>query len=172
MEKSLIEAVAEIVEQWTDELIKDMTADLEAQVTSKRKQLAQSISPSLIVTRSGVSMELSLADYYDYVDKGVNGVQGNQGSIYSYKTARPSKKHAQAIAEWITDAGIEFNGRGSDNWAKARLSAAYAMATSIKKKGLKPKPFFDKNINQARVDNLSQRILDATGIVVELQLLG
>ncbi len=172
MEKSLTEAVADIVLSWTDELIQDMRTDLDRQVKSKRNNLAQSISPSLIVTRNGVSMELSLADYYDFVDKGVNGMQGNQGSIYSYKTARPSKKHAQAIAEWITDAGIDFKGRGSDNWAKARLNAGYAMATSIKKKGLKPKPFFDKNINQARVEDLSQRILDATGIVVELQLLG
>ena len=172
MEKSLTEAVADIVLSWTDELIQDMRTDLDRQVKSKRNNLAQSISPSLIVTRNGVSMELSLADYYDFVDKGVNGMQGNQGSIYSYKTARPSKKHAQAIAEWITDAGIDFKGRGSDNYAKARLNAAYAMATSIKKKGLKPKPFFDKNINQARVEDLSQRILDATGIVVELQLLG
>lgn len=172
MEKSLTEAVADIVLSWTDELIQDMRTDLDRQVKSKRNNLAQSISPSLIVTRNGVSMELSLADYYDFVDKGVNGMQGNQGSIYSYKTARPSKKHAQAIAEWITDAGIDFKGRGSDNYAKARLNAGYAMATSIKKKGLKPKPFFDKNINQARVEDLSQRILDATGIVVELQLLG
>ena len=172
MEKSLTEAVADIVLSWTDELIQDMRTDLDRQVKSKRNNLAQSISPSLIVTRNGVSMELSLADYYDFVDKGVNGMQGNQGSIYSYKTARPSKKHAQAIAEWITDAGIDFKGRGSDNYAKARLNAAYAMATSIKKKGLKPKPFYDKNITQARVDDLSQRILDATGIVVELQLLG
>ena len=171
MEKSLTEAVADIVLSWTDELIQDMRTDLDRQVKSKRNNLAQSISPSLIVTRNGVSMELSLADYYDFVDKGVNGMQGNQGSIYSYKTARPSKKHAQAIAEWITDAGIDFKGRGSDNWAKARLNAGYAMATSIKKKGLMPKPFFDKNINQARVEDLSQRILDATGIVVELQLL-
>jgi len=172
MEKSLTEAVAEIVEQWTKELIEDMRADLDGQVKSKRKQLSQGIDPILRTTRSGVSMDLELPNYYDFVDKGVNGVQGNQGSIYSYKTARPSRKHAQAIAEWITDAVVEFKGRGSDNWEKARLNAAYAMATSIKKKGLKPKPFFDKNINQARVEDLSQRILDATGIVVELQLLG
>ena len=173
MEKSLTEAVAEIVEQWTHELVQDMRKDIIRQ-TRKGEQaiLAAEINPILKTTRSGVSMDLELPFYYDFVDKGVNGMQGNQGSIYSYKTARPSKKHAQAIAEWITDAGIEFKGRGSDNWAKARLNAGYAMATSIKKKGLKPKPFYDKNITQARVDDLSQRILDATGIVVELQLLG
>jgi len=172
MEKSLTEAVADIVLEWTDELIQDMRRDLDSQVKSQRKQLSQGIDPILRTTRSGVSMDVELPFYYDFVDKGVNGMQGNQGSIYSYKHARASKKHAEAIAEWIAFAGIDFKGRGSDNWAKARLNAGYAMATSIKKKGLKPKPFFDKNINQARVEDLSQRILDATGIVVELQLLG
>ena len=163
--------IADIVIDWTDELIQDMRQDLNDKVKSKRKSLAQSIEPSFTINSKGITMDLNLNDYYDFVDKGVNGVQGNVGSPYSYKYARPSMSHAKAVAQWITDAGIEFKGRGSNNWAKARLSAGYAMAMAAKRKGLKAKPFFDKNINEARIEDLAQRIADATGQEIELRLL-
>lgn len=170
-EINITEAIANVVLDWTQELIDDMRNDLEGQTKSQAKNLAQSIAPNLIVKRNGLTMEVSLNDYFDFVDKGVNGWMGNVGSPYSYKTKRASKKHAEAIAEWITAAGIEFKGRGGDNWMKARLSAGYAMATAAKRKGLKPKPFFDVNLTQARVDELVQRIADATGEKIELVLL-
>jgi hypothetical protein len=116
-------------------------------------------------------MELSLNDYYDFVDKGINGVQGNVGSPYSFAYEKPSMAHAKSIAEWITTAGIEFKGRGTDKWEQAQLSAGYAMARAAKRKGIKAKPFFDNNITDARVEVLAQRIADSTGLEIELRLL-
>ena len=172
-ELDLTGLIDRILVDWTDELIQDMRADLH-QKTKKgeRAILAAEIVPVFKVTKSGLEMELNMLDYYDFVDKGVNGVQGNVGSIYSFKTASPSMSHAKAVAQWITDAGIEFKGRGTGDWQKKRLSAGYAMARSAKKKGIKAKPFFDSNITEARVEDLAQRIADATGLDIELRLLG
>ena len=171
-ELELTGVIDKILVDWTDELIQDMRADLR-QKTKKgeRAILAAEIVPKFKAKGGSISMDLYLNDYYDFVDKGVNGIKGDVGSPYSYKYARPSMSHAKAVAQWITDAGIEFKGRGSNNWAKARLSAGYAMAMAAKRKGMKAKPFFDKNISEARIDDLAQRIADATGQEIELRLL-
>lgn len=171
IEQTFSDAVAEILVEWTQELIDDMRRDLESQTTSKRRQLAQSIVPKYFVNAAGTGVAVELMDYYDYVDKGVRGVQSGPSSPYSYKNIRPSKAHVDAIADWITQSAINFTGRGKGNWQQARQSMAYAIATNIKKRGLKAKPFFDSNITDARVNKLVTMIQEKLGLVIELQLL-
>jgi hypothetical protein len=108
----------------------------------------------------GYPSDSSAAKYFDYVNKGVRGyTSGSPNSIYKFKSPFPNRKMAASIFSWANklrirdkyDANVNKSKLGqkrakltkmlseADN--KKRL--AYAIATSIKKKGIRKTRFFD-----------------------------
>ena len=73
-----------------------------------------------------------MADYGQYVDKGVNGTEKNWGSIYSYKKGQPTggkSKFISSLQKWCAIKGIP-------------KGAAFAIRRNIFKYGIAPTNFF------------------------------
>lgn len=122
------------------------------------------------------------AKYYDYVNKGVRGTQGGPNSPYQYRSARPSRAHVKAILDWLAlgkvkvraadvkkygAMGIEQKNSALADPAKA---AAYAIATNLKKRGMKATRFFDDAIAQVFNPAFFDAIAKAAGADVRLKI--
>jgi hypothetical protein len=101
------------------------------------------------------------AKYYDFVNKGVSGTSNKIDSPYSFKNNRVGGPMRSAIEGWLKNNSLSSRNEtqkknlSSVQRKRKRLSKmvnanskqkslAYAVATSIKKKGLKKTGFVDK----------------------------
>ena len=163
---AVIRAAARFVQDARDNLIK---AD---RVSSG--QLEKSIVPRVKQWENGVNIiQIMVADYYKFVDRGVKGLKGgNSLSGYQFRTANPSKKMVAAIEAWIRHEKLTFRNtkkavspREHKRQSVAQLSnsAAYMVARSIKRKGLKPSRFWTDAIEELEKDI-------ATGVASALRI--
>lgn len=113
-------------------------------------------------TKMGIDIEINST--YKFIDQGVRGVEGGTGK-YQFKTKRPSKKMAQAILRWAKKRALggkikykavskqERKNKSINkvvSEAKSRESLSYAIATNIKKRGIKPTKFFSKAVSATK----------------------
>ena len=103
--------------------------------------LAQSISGEYVADGNNISISISANDYFNFVNEGVNGTENNYGSRFSYRDKKPP------IGS-ITP------------YAKALGVSPYALATSIYKKGIRPKNIIDEITLSNALDKLSQDMLE------------
>ena len=136
----------------------------------------------------GYPSDSKAAEYYDYVNKGVRGyVSGSPNSTYKFKSPYPNRKMAANIFSWANklrirdkyDANVNKTQFGkkragltkmlSEAQNKKRL--AYAIATSIKKKGIKKSRFFDDakdfTFGQEFVDGLAKVYGKQVSVVIK-----
>jgi len=109
---------------------------------------------------SRMTLDIVLLDRYKFINEGVNGVEKSQGSQYSFKTIRPSIGMKNSIKAWIRKRGkramkykaISKTERKDQKIKRMRSGAdsqdglAWAVSTSVKKKGIKKTKFFTKAI--------------------------
>jgi hypothetical protein len=104
-----------------------------------------------------IHITVSMLYYLRFVNKGVNGTKKSQGSESKFRYPNPSKKHVAAIESWMKRGGISSRARDVSKYGThgknekknkeiSTLGAAYAVARSIKIKGLKKTGFLDKAI--------------------------
>jgi len=123
-------------------------------------KLADSIQFNQVKFMGGTySIDINVLDYYKFVNSGVKGVQsGGINSPFSFKDLGVSKDFALSIRKWIIRHGLKARTKparshplGTEKKAfnlntlnKSTNALAYAIATNIKKRGLKPTGFWDK----------------------------
>jgi hypothetical protein len=150
------QALADLATLFADTAEKELNVK-QAIATGK---LAESIQWDRVKYLGGVySVDINVLDYYKWINKGVSGTENKTGGEYSFKNNRVSKSMMFAIRKWIIRNGLKANvkevkakngkyalGREKKtmNLANTSNSMAYAIATSIKKKGIKPTHFWDK----------------------------
>lgn len=119
-----------------------------------------------------LQVDISLDSTYKFLDQGVKGTEGGQGK-YSFKTSHPNKKMALAILKWVRKRGIatKYKAISKTEVKNQRIKRmikksnnlkgmAYAIATNIKKKGIKPTKFFTKAIESTKKEQ-KKRFADA-----------
>lgn len=105
-----------------------------------------------VINGTVMKVEVEANDYYKFVDGGVRGTRSGSG-VFAFKNEFVSKKMMIAIRKWLIREGIKGRTdnkyRGISNREDFRKSitetsqsVAYAIARSIKKKGLKQTNFF------------------------------
>lgn len=119
------------------------------------------VAREIQVTGTKMELDIEILSTYKFLDQGVRGVQGGVGK-YSFKYIPAGAKMALAILKWIRKRGVvskyapystnpAHKGkterknkriRKAIDAAKSLKSLAYAIATGIKKKGIKPTKFF------------------------------
>ncbi len=156
--------ITEVLETWTNDVAKSMVEYLE---NNKRvgTSLAQGVTP-LPVKSDGkaVEIELQAPSYWEFVDKGVSGLQNTFDTPFSFKFPSVSRSHAEAILNWIPKVGIQAMGDQTFE------QVAYAIARSVKQKGINPTPFVTQTLTEARVNELEKAILDVTGESIKIKL--
>lgn len=110
-------------------------------------------------------------EYYDYINKGVKGYDSGSPSNtpYSFKSPYPNRKMAANIFAWLNNArksvradSVATNKKGKVDKTETKRQAlkkivseadnkkrlAYAISSSIKKKGIEPTKYLDNAIAQ------------------------
>lgn len=110
------------------------------------------------VNGTKLELDIEILSTYKFLNDGVKGVNGGTGK-YSFKSIHPSKKMATALLKWARKRSIATKYKAISKGEKKNQSIkkmvkqadnykslAYAMATNIKKKGIRPTKFFSKAI--------------------------
>lgn len=121
---------------------------------------------------SGGKVTYSLAlnkDYWRFIQSGVNGYDNSVGSIYSFKKGG-GRIPISALMGFIQKRnlrvklkeGVKGKAKGLDI-DKQRKSLAFAIGTSLKKEGIKPRPFVDKIVTPELNNELKQGMAKILG---------
>ena len=113
--------------------------------------LGNSIRFTVTAEVGGFSTKFYMADYGEYLDKGVSGNKKKQSyTNYDGKTVKsPGKGYTTAhpptgiIEKWIKRKGLKGRNKKTGRFIKDK-SFAFAIAKSIQKKGIKSLSFFQK----------------------------
>lgn len=152
------------------------------------EQSAVQVNGSQLSIEVGYRAESDQAKYYDFVNKGVKGFKNQQGkSPYSFKNSYPSKAMVLNIAKWLRrnaslgrkeDSRTLITARQRKRKSLSKLvdenkrfkSFAYAVAKSIKNKGIKKSRFFDDAIQQSFGQEFVSRVAKVVGREVVLNI--
>lgn len=158
------DAVVIAIQSSSEVAIREARESLLRQSFSKSGTLGQSIELMPMEQKEGSwFFEIGGEAALEFVDKGVNGTMIGRGSPYSFKYPRPSRKHVQAVKDWIRAAGISATG------SKSFESLSWAIASASKKEGLKAKPFIQEFLVDRFSENLSRALELALGKSIELK---
>ena len=131
------------------QVVKDSRALLEKDKGSTA--LGKSIKFEVTKESNGFSTKFYMADYGEYLDKGVSGNEKKRSYTDYFGKNKPSpgkgytNKHPPTgiIEKWIKRKGIKGRDKKSGRFIKNK-SFAFAIAKSIQKKGIKSLSFFQK----------------------------
>lgn len=131
--------------------------------TATGDTISSMVARQIQITGTKMELDVEIKSTYKFLDQGVRGTEGGTGR-YSFKTARAGKRMAMAIKSWLKVRRIASNYKAmSKNEAKNKrikkmvesadgklTSLSYAIATSIKKKGIKPTKFFTNAVRDTK----------------------
>lgn len=103
------EEIAKILEEWGEDLVKDLKINLQNELTKGRGRRVQEEDslikePTLTYTQDGLRLYVSMNDYWKYLERGVDGTERSYGSEHGYTNKKPSGKHFGK--KWQTSVGI------------------------------------------------------------------
>lgn len=165
MAEDINKVIIEVLTRWGLDVVNDMKAEIDNVVTHDGGQssaLSGSVNYKVINKGGEISWLLTMNPYWKYVEGG--------------RRAGKKPPPSASIKEWIKQkeslkANIDkILGRVTVSKKKTALSKgtksmsfdnklnslAFMIARSIGKKGIKPKPFFNKVINEARINELNE----------------
>ena len=130
--------------------------------------LGQSIRFEVVPTDKGFSTRFYMLDYGTYLDKGVSGNEekisytNTKGQIVSSPYSYTTKQPPTGILEvWIKKKGLEGT--------KGNKSFAFAIAKTIKKKGIKSLSFFQAPLGE-EYEKLKEGLLTELKLDIESYL--
>jgi len=148
-------------------------------------ELSASIRLEYSRVGAGLVGKIYMADYADFVDKGVKGIgPGNRNttSPYSFKKASVSRSFRDALIKWIGDKNITIYPEtskgllGPDTRKKlsnkiAAQNLATAIGRGIKKKGLRARNFKQVSVEAIQEGMMKEiRMALATDIKIDINL--
>lgn len=166
--------VRETLEIWGAKLVSDLQRSASQHKASGA--LESSISFDVEFDGQFLNFELSLNDYYKYIDLGVKGSKttysSSTNSPFKYTTKMPP---LQAIAKWVGNKGIgsrtyHKTATGKPYYKTKKLSAVNqgqktvrAIQRGIFFKGIEATGFYSKVVNTGRIDDLRKQLIDGFG---------
>jgi hypothetical protein len=114
--------------------------------------------------------------YAGFMHWGVNGTRKNRNAPYSFKYENPSRKHVDSIVQWMKDKPVRLQAVGGGFIKKKGprggdrvRSAAYLIARSIKKKGIKGVKYWTEAF-EAMYPRYAQKLAEAKADDIVLEL--
>ena len=159
-----------VLQDFGNRLQDELRRNLESKLTTQTPEgLGQSIVFDIQVLGSGYQFELTMNDYWKFVDKGVQGVGGvkKDGSAWMLKnTTSPFRFGTGNFA----GTGAEFK-RSTDLWANNNGANPFVVRQSIFKKGTRATNFFtdvvDENLINDLIKNLEE--VGARNVAISLK---
>jgi hypothetical protein len=143
------DGVNRIIQNWGNELIKQLQNNLLKNKSNASSSLSQSITPEITQPATGYNLSIMMQDYWFYVENGRKPTQGG-GSGELYKN----------IYEWIQnkrDLQVNVISKSPDRIA-ATKSLAYVITRKIHREGTKARPFVSPALKQVTTQTLATRI--------------
>lgn len=162
MEQTINDILASTLKEWSEERLANAKTILERYGIGRRAQLPQSLTFTDKANGNVISVDIFAPDYYTFVDEGVKGLKNEKPNTgrYSFKTPFVSKRMVAGIRDWIPRKGIVKRGQGG---SKTADYLAYAIARSVKQKGLRKTSFWSDTFNQQGFDKLGEMIGERLG---------
>ena len=177
-------SVVDILERYANEMTDALQNSLQANGRYASGTSAQSIIAMPITVMGGkYRMEIRMAEYLEYVDKGVSG------TLVRYNTPYFFKSYTGMIPVHVMKGHIANRGitpRPLPKTKRKRLkpskkspqeraieSAAYAMSIMTKRKGLKPTNFIEEGIGNDEsglIADMNKQLLEALGEEIVVQI--
>ena len=143
------DGVTRIIQNWGNELIKQLQNNLLKNKSNASSSLSQSITPEITQPATGYNLSIMMQDYWFYVENGRKPTQGG-GNGQLYKN----------IYEWIqnkSDIQSKIISKSPDRIA-ATKSLAYVITRKIHREGTKARPFASPALKQVTTQTLATRI--------------
>ena len=141
--------IPSIIQNWGNELIKQLQNNLLKNKSNASSSLSQSITPEITEPATGYNLSIMMQDYWFYVENGRKPTQGG-GNGQLYKN----------IYEWIqnkADIQSKIISKSPDRIA-ATKSLAYVITRKIHREGTKARPFASPALKQVTTQTLATRI--------------
>lgn len=163
-DKVKLNHVAEALVELADHLITEARNNLDKKGNVASGGTSSSLKAGPLQTNaSRMQIDISVASTYKFLNDGVKGVESGTGK-YQFKTKRVGEKMAKAIRAWLRVRKIATKYKAISKTerknqrikkmvdsADGKLTAlSYAIATNIKKKGIKPTKFFTKAVDSTK----------------------
>lgn len=125
------------------------------------KRLYNSLDSELKGSPNSFELNFTMADYGEFVDKGVSGIKQKYNTPYSYKSKMPPPSK---LDKWIIRRGLAP--RDKSGKLLNRKTLQFLVARSIYRKGFKPSLFFTKPFEN-EYKKLSTDLINAYGLDME-----
>ena len=143
------DGIVRIVQNWGNELIKQIQNNLRANNSKASGNLMQQIQGDVTTPPTGYNLSIKMLDYYKWIEEGRPPT----------KTSTKSNPTLQkSIEEWIVNKGIQTRTTKNQSREATVKSLAYVIARKIHQKGTKAKPFLSPALNKVTTEVLAQRI--------------
>lgn len=147
--------IENIIDKWGLQLVEDTKAAIESQVKNSGGQESDLGGSVKFFRYSDNTWVLTMKDYWRFFDKGRK--PGKMPPTKAIRSFIEKKGFSQAKANEI----LKLKGRTKVKWSKKLDRLSWAFAKSIAKKGTEAHPFYDKVINQKRIDDLKSMLAPA-----------
>jgi len=141
----------------------DVISKTVAYSTGQAPELSNSIKTNVIVNGGAITWTLSMDGYWEFIEFGVDGTVKSQGSKFKFKSTKPIPQ--DAVLKFIDARAITFKSlkrygrkKGFDSisikskkkvrkslkgltYEQERKTLSFILGRSIKKHGIKPRPF-------------------------------
>lgn len=158
-----------VLQDFGNRLQDELRQSLQSKITTQTpKGLEQSIVFDIQVLGSGYQFELTMNDYWKFVDKGVQGVGGvkKDGSEWMLKnTTSPFRFGTGNFA----GTGAEFK-RSTDLWANNNGANPFVVRQSIFMRGTKGNNFYSEVVDENLVNDLITELEKAGAREVAISL--
>ena len=158
--------LGELLQSLAQDVTDMLTKSLDGYDVNASRNLRQSITPTKIEQNGNTILVPIDADFYwKFVNYGVNGSEVNHGAP-AWGTQEPQAvSFHQSILEWIPTTGstLPDGFQSYDSWA-------WAIQSSIIKKGKAPRPFFTDVVNDKLVEYLRKPISNLLGRSIEISI--
>jgi 4-hydroxy-3-methylbut-2-en-1-yl diphosphate synthase IspG/GcpE len=150
--------------RWMQDVIKLTVEGIDRVDAKATLNLRQSVGfAELPVEQKVAQVAMEMASYWKFVEYGVNGVRVNRGAPFSFRSINPSPSHVAAIRKWAIDKALGIPADEID-------AAAYNIAKSIKRRGIKGRPFLNQVLTDAKMDELVSSIAQVVGKEISISI--
>jgi hypothetical protein len=154
----MLEHLKDELDTFRKRVIQQAKSNLTRTGKNASKRLYNSLDSDLKGSANSFQLDFMMADYGEFIDKGVSGIKKKYDTPYSYKSKMPPPSK---LDKWIVRRGLAP--RDKNGKLMNRKSLQFVVARSIYRKGFKPSLFFTKPFEN-EYKKLSNDLIDAYGL--------
>ena len=149
-----VEQPKNVYQKFIVEVSNKMIEDLRAYIKKNANNTGGLASSVVPFPTGSLSFEIQADSYFKFQDQGVNAVgSSNHGSAFSFRYPGVSPRMANAIKQAY---GIE-------------IGHAYAVASSIKQEGIRPKKIIETVLSEDVLDRIASDLAEVTGLIFSIK---